>query len=454
MSSTSLYGSTGNVTVSSNNLTTLYNTTTGSTKVANVPDRNFTTLYSSTPVQITPTKPYGNANVQAFLNLGTDGSNTVQNITMTGNLTVGGVSDLGPVGNLIITGGNSGYVLTTNGLGELIWAEGSGGGGNTIPYIHFDVSSTSNNQTFTNSDIGFYPDVDSMAVMKNGINIEPSLYEKSGNVLTVNILLNTGDTIDILPSGGGGGGLPGGLPNTVQFNNGYTFAGDSTFTFDDSTNTLTVANVSVTGEANLGPVGNVTITGGSSNQSLLTDGSGNLSWGNPNYAGYAGNVTIASQANITSLGTLTGLTSTGTIDFTGGNLLAAAGSVHSLKEPAVVSASSIAATQNIDVISGSLFYFTGQIAQDTAVNIRGNSSTTLNSIMAVNDTITVTVISTNNSSVSHLINDFQIDGTTTTPNYVNATPTPSTTGMDIYVMTIIKTASATYTLIVNQGATI
>jgi len=276
MSSSSLYGSTGNVTVSANNLTTLYNATTGNVVTQNVPDRDFTTLYTK-QTNINPTKQYGNSNVEAFLNAGTDGANTVQNIIMTGNITVGGTSDLGPVGNITITGGNSGYVLTTDGTGNLIWAEG-GGGGDAIPYIHFDVSSTSNNQTFTNSDIEFYSDANSMAVMKNGINIEPSLYEKSGNVLTVNILLNTGDTIDILPSGGGASGLPGGLPNTVQYNNGYDFAGDSTFTFNESTNTLTVANVTITGEANLGDVSNITIDGGTSGYVMRTDGAGNLSW--------------------------------------------------------------------------------------------------------------------------------------------------------------------------------
>jgi hypothetical protein len=72
--------------------------------------------------------------------------------------------------------------------------------------------------------------------------------------------------------------------------------------------------------SNLGPVGNVTITGGSAGQALTTNGNGTLSWttittnnvANANYAAYAGNVTIAAQSNITSVGTLTGLTVVGT----------------------------------------------------------------------------------------------------------------------------------------------
>jgi hypothetical protein len=43
-------------------------------------------------------------------------------------------------------------------------------------------------------------------------------------------------------------------------------------------NTVTMTNVVLTGTANLGPVGNITITGGSPNYVLSTDGAGNLSW--------------------------------------------------------------------------------------------------------------------------------------------------------------------------------
>jgi hypothetical protein len=40
----------------------------------------------------------------------------------------------------------------------------------------------------------------------------------------------------------------------------------------------TLSSVTVSGNSNLGPVGNVKITGGSSGQYMITDGSGNLSW--------------------------------------------------------------------------------------------------------------------------------------------------------------------------------
>jgi hypothetical protein len=281
MSSSSLYGGTsGNVTVSSKNITTLYNTTASNIVTANVPDRNFTTLYGTTTAEIQPSRGYGNANVERFLNAGTDGANTVQSIHMSGSLYVGGNSYLGNVGNVFITGGTYNYVLTTDGTGNLSWTEqqGGGGDGNSTPYIHFDVTSTGNNQQFTDANLEVYSNSYNMNVFKNGINIEPFFYEKSANdTIQVNILLNDGDTLDILASTGGSG-TAGGNNFDVQFNGGGLLSGVDTFTYDPVNDLMTVGNITVGGESNLGAVGNVIITGGSANYVLKTDGAGNLSW--------------------------------------------------------------------------------------------------------------------------------------------------------------------------------
>jgi hypothetical protein len=58
------------------------------------------------------------------------------NITTVGSLiglTVNGVTNLGPVSNVIITGGVSGYVLTTDSFGSLTWQPPSGATGATGP---------------------------------------------------------------------------------------------------------------------------------------------------------------------------------------------------------------------------------------------------------------------------------------------------------------------------------
>ncbi len=50
-------------------------------------------------------------------------------ITANANLSVVGVTNLGSVSNVKITGGTSGYYLQTDGTGNLTWAAGGGGGG-------------------------------------------------------------------------------------------------------------------------------------------------------------------------------------------------------------------------------------------------------------------------------------------------------------------------------------
>lgn len=71
---------------------------------------------------------------------------------------------------------------------------------------------------------------------------------------------------------------PAGSNTEVQFNNAGKFGGSSAFTFDSSLNTVTASNFNATNTANLGAVGNVTITGGTNGYVLQTDGAGALSW--------------------------------------------------------------------------------------------------------------------------------------------------------------------------------
>ena len=219
----------------------------------NVASNNFTTLYNGVQTVGVVTN-YGNANVEAFLNAGVDGANQVQNIVMFGNLSVGGNSNLGNVGNVHISGGSLNYVLKTDGGGGLNWAPLPSFQSNTTSYVHFDVGTTGNNQTFTNANLVVYANSNTMAVMKNGINIEPSLYTISGSTLTINILLNTGDTIDVLPStnGGGSGANVGGNITEVQYNGGSgTLSGNSSFAFTQSNSTLKVGNLNLSNSSNI-----------------------------------------------------------------------------------------------------------------------------------------------------------------------------------------------------------
>ena len=73
----------------------------------------------------------------------------------------------------------------------------------------------------------------------------------------------------------------GGNNTQIQYNNTGVLDGSNTFTFNNSTNTVTVANIDTTAVANLNNVSNVRIGGGTTGFVLQTDGTGNLSWAAP-----------------------------------------------------------------------------------------------------------------------------------------------------------------------------
>ena len=82
-------------------------------------------------------------------------------------------------------------------------------------------------------------------------------------------------------------------------------------------------------------------------------------------------------------------------------------------------------------------------------NIRVNSSTTLNSVMAIGDAISVTIITT--AAAAAYSAQLTIDGAAVTEKW-NGGSAPSaggSSGNDYYTYSIIKTADATYTVLAN-----
>jgi hypothetical protein len=71
------------------------------------------------------------------------------------NFTANGISNLGPVGNVKITGGTTGYVLQTDGTGNLSWhapASSNAAGSNTqIQFNNSNAFGASSNFTFDSS---------------------------------------------------------------------------------------------------------------------------------------------------------------------------------------------------------------------------------------------------------------------------------------------------------------
>jgi len=124
--------------------------------------------------------------------------------------------------------------------------------------------------------------------------------------------------------------------------------------------------------------------------------------------------------------------------------------VTGLLETAYIAGSAIASSQNIDIATSTSWWFTTSATANFTLNFRGNSSTTLNSILATGQTVTVVVANTNGST-GYYPTAFTIDGSSVSPKWQGGTA-PSTgdaSAIDAYVFTILKTASATYTVIAS-----
>ena len=138
-------------------------------------------------------------------------------------------------------------------------------------------------------------------------------------------------------------------------------------------------------------------------------------------------------SSLTSVGTLAGLDLAGL-----------------LTEHVTVTAGKLSDAANLDLANGNVFLFTTAESTTATPNLRYNSSTTLNSKMAIGDVVTVVLITTANASA--FCAQLTIDGAAVTENWVggSAPSDGGSSGVDIHSYTIMKTASATYTVIGNQ----
>ena len=121
------------------------------------------------------------------------------------------------------------------------------------------------------------------------------------------------------------------------------------------------------------------------------------------------------------------------------------------EERTSVSTSAPTSTTNIDAVTAGTHLFTANTTSNVTLNIRGDGSTTLNTLVATGDSISIAVLLTNGST-AYYPSTITIDGTTVTPKWQGGTaPTAgNASSIDAYVFNIIKTASATYTVLASQ----
>jgi len=120
-------------------------------------------------------------------------------------------------------------------------------------------------------------------------------------------------------------------------------------------------------------------------------------------------------------------------------------------ETATVSATAATGTINYDVTTQSVVYYTSNASANWTVNFRGSSGTSLNTLMSTGQSVTVAFLVTQGAT-AYYNNAITIDGSSVTPKYQGGTAyaAGNASSIDTYTYTIIKTGSATFTVLTSQ----
>lgn len=107
---------------------------------------------------------------------------------------------------------------------------------------------------------------------------------------------------------------------------------------------------------------------------------------------------------------------------------------------------------NFDVLTQAIQYYTTANDTNFTLNIRGDGSNALNSVMATGEVMTVVLLVTN-TGTPYYQSGFKIDGSSVTPKWIGqaAPAAGNADAIDIYEITIIKTASATFTVLATMA---
>jgi hypothetical protein len=320
--------------------------------------RNFTTLYSGAGSAVAQ-GAYGNANVVSLLNVGTDGGNTVGNITATGAITTTGT--MSATGN--ITGGNintatvTATTLNGNLAGGTVTASTISASGNittagyfignfagnitgnlTVPGANTQVLYNNNGNAGASAGFTF----DSAA----NVFSTPGTITAIGNI-TAPYFLGNGSQLTGLPAtysnanvaafmaayGSNTISSTGNITTTANVSGGFILGNGSQLTGIGGTysNANVASFMAAFGSNTISSTGNITTTANIAGGFFLGNGSQltgiGSTYGNANVADFLGNGfgsnTITTTGNITTGNLLTGGLISATGNITGGNIRSA-----------------------------------------------------------------------------------------------------------------------------------
>ena len=134
-----------------------------------------------------------------------------------------------------------------------------------------------------------------------------------------------------------------------------------------------------------------------------------------------------------------------------GRVVLGAGAIQQLAEKVTNSATAATGTVNYDVITQAVLNYTTDASGNWTLNIRGDGSNTLNSIMDTGESITVAHI-VSQGATPYYNSAVEVDGSSVTPEWQGGSaPTAgNASSLDVYTYTVIKTADATFTVLAAQ----
>ena len=121
-------------------------------------------------------------------------------------------------------------------------------------------------------------------------------------------------------------------------------------------------------------------------------------------------------------------------------------------EVATVSATAATGTINYDITTQSVLYYTSNASANWTVNFRASSGTSLDTLMSTGQSMTVAFLVTQGAT-AYYNSAVQVDGTTSgvTTRWLGGAPTAgNASGIDSYRSLIIKTGSATFTVLASN----
>lgn len=112
----------------------------------------------------------------------------------------------------------------------------------------------------------------------------------------------------------------------------------------------------------------------------------------------------------------------------------------------VLTSTPASGTINIDFLNGGVVYY-GTATSNFSLNVRGNATTTLNTVLATGEAAGMTVLIPQGGTSGYAQTNILIDGVTGVPLWQGGSGTFSVSGIDVIGLEIIKVGSGSYTIL-------